>query len=65
MARYEKYTVVGEYGPTADQNITKRYKTSSEENARKRFARELQRDSTWLWENRIGDQNVYVQKGWD
>lgn len=64
MAHFDKYTVVGEYGPLSSQAISKRYRAASEENARKRFIREVKRENKWLWETRIGEHNVYVMKGW-
>jgi hypothetical protein len=62
MRTYKTYEVWGEYGPAAYDSITRIYKDSSAENAKRRFIKEMKQDYSYIWETRMGEHNVYVRE---
>lgn len=63
MKKMEKFHVIGDYGPLADDNIIRNYVASSPKNAEKMFIARIKRDSEYLW-SRMGKGNVHVFAGW-
>lgn len=55
------FVVYGEYGPVANDVISRNVYAQNEQNARVLFESFVTRNSPYLW-NRIGQRNVWVEE---